>query len=528
MAVKRARLDNFLARTWTELSTVAQKLACQPPFSFYFDVVEAYWKAATPSNSLPLHRICTLARKQGATLLVVESATDRGSVIAELDALDAARGGGGAAEAIAMSFFQGVEEGAAIADWPANALIGQLILINYRAPRSADFTDTYIFEAILRPPTLPGATLNLLNNYLCPTSTFSCTMHGRVFELQGIYYCQQNQYTSVCAHACLRMALNGLPPHGGRLSNEDINASVARDDISAGLTLDEVVAVIDGTGKQAEVIDCSGLDSAQYLAMLASVVESGDRALLVFPTEKLGEEHVVAVFGHTRNSDEWHPQAIPAYAGAQSAQFYTSSMWVDHLLIHDDNFGPYYTLSSRTLEAEPCLKAHYIIAIRDRKPQIRSDFAQGFASIILSNMLPSMAQLGEGKWFEYITRTQYRYVLRTILVGRENYCAHLMESLGHDQSKLSADDITLTDGLPDQFWMVEYSLPALYTGNRTKLGEVLIATTGDMAKPTELVLALRVPSLFLVQDGTTGLKPYDCGLTSHSPVYRKDLHVHEW
>ena len=170
-----------------------------------------------------------------------------------------------------------------------------------------------------------------MNNYLCPTGkVFTCAVNGRTFDIHGVYFRQQNERTHVCAHACLRMSLNERRQEWDGSAMIKSNAVVARQNISEGLTLDEMVAVVEQLGgREAEVIDCSGMEPAQYLAIIASIVESGDRALLVFPTHKAGEEHVVTVFGHTRNSDEWHPQAIPAYAGP-SAQFYTSSMWIDH------------------------------------------------------------------------------------------------------------------------------------------------------------------------------------------------------
>lgn len=476
---------------------------------------------------MPLHRICTLARKQQASVFVVETAIDRANVIQEVDTLDAAFGGGGAAEAIAISFFRGVDERTELFDFRSDSLIGQLILINYRAPNQADFVETYIFEAILRPPTLPGSTV-LLNNHLCPPSAFVCTLNGRSFPIEGFYYCQQNRRTHVCAHACLRMLLNQAPATPVMFTNEAINTLLAKPDLTAGLTRNEVVRVIEQLGDmQAEIIDCSELTAGQYLPLLSSVVESGDRALLVFTTHDEAEEHVVTVFGYTRNSDEWHPQAMPVYAGPQSAPYYSSSMWIDHFLIHDDNFGPYFTLSSRTLETETTVKAHVIIALRRQAPQIASDFAQALGSIVLSSMLPSLATLGRGKWINYITRNQWPYVLRTILISKVHYLAHLKSAVGHDKTRLAETDLKLFAHLPDQFWMVEYSLPALFTGNRSKLGEVLISCAGATDKPEDLVLALRAPSLILARE-EGGFEPYTSGLEAHSEIYRPTPHDNEW
>ena len=121
---------------------------------------------------------------------------------------------------------------------------------------------------------------------------------------------------------------------------------------------------------------------------------------------------------------------------------------------------------------------------------------------------------------------QYRYVLRTLLMRRDDYLVHLETTQGHDQSRLSQTDMALFASLPEQFWMVEFSLPALYTGNRSKLGEVLISSQGTPDRPA-LVQALRVPSLILVREGE-GLRPFDCDLKAHSPIFRPADHDNEW
>src|SRR5258708_4858484 len=94
---------------WTGLTTIEACLCCEPPFSFFFDLVRTHWKSPD-THPLTLHRICTLARKQGARFVVVESALSRPDVREEIDALDASLGGGGAAEGLAISFFASEKE----------------------------------------------------------------------------------------------------------------------------------------------------------------------------------------------------------------------------------------------------------------------------------------------------------------------------------------------------------------------------------------------------------------------------------
>ena len=356
---------------WTSLTTVESCHPCEPPFSFFFDLVGTHWKS-TSSNPITLHRICTLARKQGASSVVIESALSRADIREEIDLLDEYLGGGGAAEAVAMAFFSGQNDPVQIADMPVDALLAHVVLINYRAPGSAEFTDSYIYEAVAVPPALRtsnGEPLRLLNNFICADGEFRRTVRGREFVLHGIYYAQQNGKTHVCAHACLRMALNSIglcdPPISSRVINERLGLKPP----FAGLSLGQMADVINGIeGVKASVVACENLALPNFLTILAAIVESGHVALLAFKTgigenRDAGEsvDHVVTVFGHTRNSDEWHPEAIPAYSGPQSTPYYPSSFWIDHFLIHDDNFGPYFAFSSRALEFDAKVKARWIV-----------------------------------------------------------------------------------------------------------------------------------------------------------------------
>lgn len=538
---------------WSEISPVESVVDCRPPYSFYFDLIASYWRASQDSNNLPLHRLCTLARKQGATKIVIESALARSSVREEIDWLDKACGGGGAAEAITISFFAVPGDAEFdVAGAPEGSFLGQAVVINYRGPSETTFSHSYVFEGVLHTPTIRGASdapRPLLNNYITSESEFECVVKGRLFVVRGVYYCQQNVQTHVCAHASLRMALTS------RL-NQSVTATYINETLKitppcTGLTLPQVLEVIHAQGLDANIIDCSSLQPETYASILAATVESGSKALLVFTTgdDETGpeagkgegaeddgasaagsaEEHVVLVYGHTRNSDEWHPQAIPAYAGPKSAPYYPSSNWIDHFLIHDDNFGPYYTLSSQALEFDKSVGAHWIIAVREKATRVEPHAAETSASTLLNLVLPQLAPLGKGVWFDYVTKLPWKYVLRTILISRDGYKEHLRQLKGHDGTTMDPAQIDRIDSLPERFWMVEFTLPALFTGNKAKLGEVLIAS--DVINPEtylDVVHAVRLPNMLLINDDGSQLKPGASGLNSHAPLYRAVSHDHEW
>lgn len=517
---------------WTAIATTEQCLDCRRPFSFYFDLVHAFWKTPAPTNNLTLHRLCTLARKQGVAYATIECALNRADVREEIDALDSKHGGRGSAEAVTIAFFSGLNSPENINDVADTAFIGTLVLINYRTAGSQEWSHSYVHEAIIaRPFKLDhaGRRIGLLNNFISKEADFRRTVRGREFTAQGVYYCQQNGQTHVCAHACLRMALNSLGHANGPLTNHAINTQLNIAPPLTGLSLGQLVDVIRSvTGAEPMIADCTSLSKQNYISILSSFVESGCMVLLVFTTAN-GMEHVVTVFGYTRNSDEWHPQAIPGYSGPQTAPFYTSSSWIDHFLIHDDNLGPYYTLSSRALEVDPTISAHWIVAIHPHIATVSPHYAESLSAIILRSSLADLASHGSGRWFEYITHNQWTYVMRSILISRQGYQDHLRSSVGHDESSLKPEEITLTDNLPDWFWMVEYSLPSLFTGNRSKLGEVFVST--DMAHgipPLRLIQGIRLPSLFVVKDGAGQFVPRATSLKAHSPYYTARQHDNEW
>ena len=522
---------------WSEIPVLEATLDCAPPFSFYFDLLEVYWKA--PTNTLPLHRLCTLARKQGANYVAVESGVARPAIRLELDAIDRAHGGGGAAEAVVFSFFGGPASPDDIIAVGAADFLGQAVLINYQAPGAAGFTASYIFEAILPPPGLKardGSLRPLLNNFVYTETELEVEVKNRKFSVAGVYYCQQNGSTHVCAHASLRMALTSKV--NNKVTAEYINSLLGVVPPCSGLQFGQMIQVIEDQGLYAEIIDCTtpSLTRENYISALAAAVESGDKALLVFTTDTAGtgapstEEHVVLVFGHTRHSDEWHPQAIPAYSGPRSAPYYPASGWIDHFLIHDDNFGPYFTLSSSALEFKPSVRAHWIVIIRDVKISHTSQFAEGLAATTLASTLKTFRGVPAGKWLTFIAERERTFILRTLLLRRDEYMLHLANAVGHDGSKMSSQELDPLTALPNLFWMVEFSLPPLFTGNHSKLGEILIAADAPgVSAFNELTLGMRGPEFLFIKDAASlQLVRHPSSIEAHVPIYRVKEHDHVW
>jgi hypothetical protein len=242
-------------------------------------------------------------------------------------------------------------------------------------------------------------------------------------------------------------------------------------------------------------------------------------------------EHVVTVFGHTRNSDEWHPQAIPAYAGPAGTLYYSSSAWTDHFIINDDNFGPYHSLTARALEVDPNVRADWIIPLCPIKLETTPIDAEVIAAFFTNHILSSLVSTAAGNWLKYMTGNQWTYIFRAILIGKNDYISHLRTIKGHDLSRMTQTEIGHLNILPNElFWMVEFSLPEIYTGNRTKLGEVLLRANipPDVSNIMKSILAIRLPRYIVTANPAGALSDYQVSLDTHVPLYRVGDHDHQW
>ena len=174
--------------------------------------------------------------------------------------------------------------------------------------------------------------------------------------------------------------------------------------------------------------------------------------------------------------------------------------------------------------------AHWIVAIRKQQLKVRPEVAEATSAAVLTNFLRSLATVATGRWFDYVTQNTWNYVLRTILVTRDDYVAHLQAVRGHDGSAIKPPELERLAALPDRFWMVEFSLPSIFTGNRTKLGEVLIDAQADLPiDVNKAVVGLRLPKVLIVRDPEAGvLNLGGCSLDAHAPIFRRPESGPEW
>lgn len=487
-----------------------------------FRFLSRVWRAPSSAwESRTIHRICTLVRKMGVETAFVESVDQASSlVVAECSAIAAYFKQEINIEVFRISFstHRLASDLGLLEKNPREALIASIVIINYERP-TGDWS-SYIFKSIISQPrtNICGAAAMcgtpytyLLNNYINSAREFHVDItlsNGTTLEtsIYGSFFAQQNRITHRCAHACLVMLINNRKSCLKLIEQEDIRNVLALPQNTIGngdangLQIDQLEEVLDkyGLAVVRQHFSHSAEANFRYSDSLYRYIEGACPTLLVF-TMATDDMHVVSVAGHTLNTDLWRPEAEVGYSIDYGLKFgltryLAASAWVDHFVVHDDNFGPYYCLPVDTLRrtTDPTkdkpFRAAFGISVVEKDVTTLGFLAELGSISQIEYIVTKLAQDGTtGEyWIDYLAeclKNKSPITVRTFIVSRDSYCTTLKDK-DFDDRCLSQDQIDfLSRELPDRFWITEISLPDLYCGNKRKLGEVLFSCTAGL--PTQ-------------------------------------------
>ncbi|MBJ7410403.1 MAG: hypothetical protein JHD15_08570 [Phenylobacterium sp.] len=488
---------------WIRRQTAPLERGCGGSFSFYRHLIAPFWAGgADETAAAPLHRLCTLARKMHVRSIVIEDALERPDVAAEIEHLEAwAPVKTGEVTAAAVSFLTRPRGRAGPP--AAEDLIGQAVIITFPVDGGQR---SYVHEAVFRlPRSGRRAPQPLLNNYVPVVTAATVEIRGARHDIEAAVFHQQNGVTSVCVHSTVRCLLRNLAHR--TVSTAELNAVWAFAGGRHEVNTVKLKAAFEHYGVRPVPYDLTDKNAPIGHSVedttwrtLTCLAESGTSGVLIF--EPVGPaSHVVPVLGFTLNTDEWLPQAAPAYLEGRP-QEETSSAWVDHLVVHDDLLGPYYCISRSGLFERPTgrratLKPNAALALLPPAVEVSPVQAEEVAREAFAKIHPALRRhgFGTGVWWDLLTRDRARRVYRTTLVRRDDYIAGLRSAPFRRNAKADALE-TLADlesKIPEQFWLVELTLPQLFVGNRAKLGELLIevAPADDLAA----VAGFRLPGV---------------------------------
>lgn len=516
-----------------------QILPCEAPFSFFKEADIYEGREHCPA----LHRVFSLARKLRAKTLVRER-------LAAEDWLDdycevAVRrwGQGFEAQAWRLSFFDvRFLSRPAIGRVPKESYLGYAVVV--KGATASRSVSPYVHESVIKSP-------ELLNNYVHCQGLFEQKIDGSRFQLNGSYFSQQNGLTGCCVHAALRNALMNLPQGcAEKLTDRAMNdvLEIGPEEASQGLTSQHAIRVVQERGLSAHAHNFLDYPELTYTHFAHAFLESGFPVLLSFTTQNADEPgHIVAVAGHTLNTDVWYPEASLAYfvtfprkefvTFPSKGYFYlSSSCWIPHLVVQDDNYGMYSCLSSECLRKEagpdkdPSCRAAYGIGILPQRVSREPLMAELRAVVLLVRVLHAVGAPGV-RWLDELRDSVLDRgrapVLRTVLMPKTEYVEHIMESQDWQGDPLPEDLVrAVAQTLPELCWMVEVSIPELYTANRSKLGEILVDVNAPDPDPATDIskcwIGGRLPGLLFVPPQKPGQLPtaLETPVEAHVPIYR--------
>ena len=537
-------------------------LSCEagrPGFSFYFNLIGPIWRNCRAEGAI--HRLCSLMRKMRAKTLLREELEPSEEICQEFEDLETRVGKKLPREpkAIRFSFFAAPcpDKDKWREQLPATSFLGYAVILEADLPVDVPFVAqrfpsgqvAYVLEAVTRPPawavedgTGGYTTEGVTNYYVHCQKKFETTIGPQgacgTYALNGAFFCQQNALTHVCAHAALRMIFNtaeGLVKQ--KVTNRQLNDILGIDhkteatSIKEGLSLEQIRAIPAHFNLNEVAGEFDLFPTVDYAEWAYPLVESGYPVLLAFnPTHATG--HVVTVVGHTMNSDKWDCEAHLAYRPEALGTYHASAAWVDHFIINDDNFGMYtcmppsYLRSKVLPQYDITQRARFAMAFLPPTLDVPPYFAEKAAFALLKQLFkvyqPDVANKWLHRLWQQFQQQNKGIVARTLGCKKDQYIAHLK---AQPDSEGKGPVLTVPPALaqaPEHLWLVEISLPDLYTANKHKLGDILTDAKATVQGGQKIVSFVWgwLPGVQVTLNSQPGVAPTPWLLTGHIPVLR--------
>jgi hypothetical protein len=482
-------------------ATATKVVSTDRPFSS-FAFTEANF-AGTP----PIRRLFSLARGHGARTLVLEDIPATEEVDDENQELAALAPDYQMADLKRVSFWnESFTEREAIGSLTDGHCLGYALL--KRDIISSQGVDRWhVFEAVF--------VQNPHEHNYCPADhRFPFRAGDRDFTVRGCLYAQQNNLNKACAQVALRSLCATYLGDAG-LTYRRINDLASDGDPgfnpADGLDSVKIAKVLKGLGIPFFDLNYLADPTLQkdfpYQKLVYSGIESGCGSLLAFKLSGPSAPdvgHIIPCFGHTFNEDAWGPHADVMYftVGAQIA-YVPSRAWTSSFIVHDDNLGANLCIPQSFVKDE---NAGYAVELLPRGYAYSGALAEIVASDYFYSLLPAVFNTGWGNlWVNRLIHyvNDQRLILRCVPITVKQYLEFLRsaEDWEHEKENIqSLEDLTALK--PDKLWMVEVSVPEVFSTNKRKLGEILLDAENplsDQVDGTSFVLA-RFPECYVFFD----------------------------
>lgn len=475
-------------------------IPAERPFSNFTFVEKEF------EGTFPIRRLFSQARSRGLNTIIDEVVPAAGAVADENEEICDYFPDYDCREIRRVSFWKtGIKEVEEIIGLNDQDCLGFAILKRDSVP-SRDTDRWHVFESVI-------VKYDHEHNYLPCRSSWSFRAGCRTFSIVRTLYCQQNCLNKACAQVALRSICAPYlddPDLTYRSINRLASNKTPLPTPGAGLFTNQIPDVLDGLGIRYFQFNYNAppdnsrdwRTALPYQRILYNGIESGTGALLAFSMSgpQAGPiNHMIPFVGHTFNEDAWSPVAEGAYFRVgENFRYITSDAWMSSFIAHDDNFGSNLCIPKGFLAKE---NVNYAIGL------IPKNFAYFglYAEIAAADYFYSILNEFHGDNNAWLDRlidvvSKKNLILRTLPVTNDEYLDHMSQAKDWDFNIEHPEIIELLrDSLPEAIWMVEVSIPDLFSTNQHKIGELLLDGTQEFktTKDFSLFVMARFPGKYL-------------------------------
>lgn len=330
--------------------------------------------------------------------------------------------------------------------------------------------------SILVPPKLPEVTC---------LEEFPVHIAGKDFKVYGTPYLQQDNAVGACAQASIWIALRTQMKRVGNTAYTPAELTLAATRYMAldrvfpgrqGLVIEQMLEAIRSSGHDPLTLTCQtgDLDPRLVIAEAMPYIESGLPVIAtLFPP---GGGHAVVCIGRAFKEGPIEPRT----ERLKNFEYHVASDWVDSLVMHNDNTGPYLSLASGAVESNDyCLQhARNLIIPLPETVHMTAREAEQAALTAVALAGAFLTQFNTTKTPQFFPDT--RIVLRTFLVRR-----HTLRRWALTDSDIDPvlRDRYRTVELPRLIWFVELHDAQLFhprdPSTKSRVGEVIVDASAD-------------------------------------------------
>ncbi len=345
------------------------------------------------------------------------------------------------------------------------------------------------------------------------------------FEVSGFHYIEKNKHETMCAQAALYGVVQYWQQKAGLFKEVkttiDINeqSGVSQDDAmlasnsGRGLSLDEIRIFFE-RNKVPYWIDNyvyltqNAIKRECVLQDIYGFVESGMPVIAGIKTDS--GMHAITIIGHTFDKNSWRAMADVGYsylAKDKQPCFLPNVIWVENLIVVDDNFGPYHFFPSRDIESmiaalfvpvpvENIIRPHEAMQMVVTHALFSKKFIESIRLLLAkkgTHLLPENEQ-----WIDIFLKhlevncgdgLVLRPILRKAIQISGVYKDHEFESTLHTVFQSMGSD--------SYFWVVEFSWPDVFCFRQSRCGSMIFGASDSSLA----FLVFHLPGILLIKSG---------------------------